>query len=142
MGRTRRLSSSVHDEGVSEQPDPQPIKVRWPDDAAASPDFVNQFVIMNGSPVVMRDALVDEGVIYLLLGHVVPPLIFDQEDADRVQLRGEAIARPRASLMMGRTRAIEFWTILGRNLGMLPPDAPTSFPTSFPTAPENQGGQQ
>jgi hypothetical protein len=89
---------------------------RWPLDAASQAQIVNQVVCAwdQGN----RDTM------YLVLGHIPPPLWLRQEDAMKFAAENDAIdVQPRGSFVMSRHAAEEIWDILGRHLGKLPRNA-------------------
>ncbi|MFV9634858.1 hypothetical protein [Mycobacterium neumannii] len=89
----------------------------WPLDAAAHAQVVNQAICA-------WDQGNREGVMYLTLGHVPPPLWLRQEEARQFAAENDSIeVQPRGSFAMSRAAAEELWEILGRHLGKLPPSA-------------------
>lgn len=88
----------------------------WPVDAGSQAQVVNQAV-----------CAWDQGnqeIMYLMLGHVPPPLWLRLEDARRFAAENDTISvQLRGSFIMSRRAAEEIWDILGRHLGKLPSHA-------------------
>ncbi|MBM4516554.1 hypothetical protein GS876_23545 [Rhodococcus hoagii] len=62
--------------------------------------------------------------MYLLLGHIAPPMWIDAADARaRIEAAGNQLAvRPRGAFFLSRGRAEELFRTLGQHLGELPPE--------------------
>jgi hypothetical protein len=97
------------------QPGPETIEVQtiWPENLGAEAQVVNQAVFTWDQD--SRD------VVYMLLGHVAPPVWLSQETAQqRIAELGNAIpVQPRGSFLMSRKRAEDIWRALGKHLGKL-----------------------
>ncbi len=101
------------------------VRLRWPQSAAADAVLVNQAAIVDGAGTGEGAA---EAGLYLMLGHVAPPL-FQGEDAARAFVEGAPGLEVdvRGAYYLPLVRAIELHNLLGAHLAMrgLRPQAPT-----------------
>ncbi|EYR62160.1 hypothetical protein N866_11170 [Actinotalea ferrariae CF5-4] len=93
------------------------VRVTWPVDAAADALPVNQVAVLQGADTEFGP----EGSVYLVLGHVAPPLIPDPLAAERFFTSGEASldVRVRAAVYLTRPRAMELYRSLGQQLEIM-----------------------
>ncbi len=88
------------------------LQPKWPLDAASQAQAVNQVV-----------CAWDQGghdVMYLVLGHVPPPLWLTPGAAEEWASQNDSIdVQPRGSFIMSQKTAEDMWNILGRHLGKL-----------------------
>lgn len=104
---------------MSEQPQ-QPIEVRWPSDSMATVHPINQFAVIEGAGTAIG---VPEGSIYLVLGHVAPPILTSQADLDALIADGGMLpVSAEGAFFMTRERAAELWRLLGERLGFTAPN--------------------
>lgn len=89
---------------------------KWPSDAASQAQVVNQVVCAWDQG--------NQDIMYLVLGHIPPPLWLRLDDAVKFAAENDTIeVQPRGSFVMSRCAAEEIWDILGRHLGKLPRNA-------------------
>lgn len=101
-----------------ETPD-QRVQTVWPIDALSDASYVNAITITSGPPMAMPSAEGDEdGSIYLVFGHLGPPMISGPEDIQK--LGGQLQVQPRAALVMTTNRARELHALLGTHLSRSP----------------------
>ena len=93
----------------------QSVEVRWPIDATQNPQTVNQFVFMEGPPL-MGDQ--PDDLMYMVAGNFVPPVSFQPDDLRRAieATGGHLTVQPVASLCMTVGRAREMYMALGEHL--------------------------
>lgn len=89
------------------------LQPRWPLDAASQAQVVNQFICAWGQG--------NHEVMYLVLGHVPPPLWLSPAALEEWAAENDTIdVQPRGSFHMSKAAAEELWNILGKHLGKLP----------------------
>jgi len=101
------------------QPESRQIEVRavWPEGALNSAQVTNQFALV--TPPATSSGEPDEG-LYVLLGHVGPPLWGTEEDAAAASVNGrfEMPIQMNAALYMSRARAEELARALLAHLSL------------------------
>ncbi|OZE80777.1 hypothetical protein CH304_16225 [Rhodococcus sp. 15-649-1-2] len=87
------------------------VQTVWPADLAAQAQVVNQCLFAWDEA--------NRDVVYMLFGHVAPPLFLTPETAHQyLEQNGAQIPiQPRGSFIVSRSRAEEIWEALGRHLG-------------------------
>ncbi len=88
--------------------------LRWPDDTGADAQAVNQVIVAWDQN--------NQDLLYLYLGHVGPPPWLTKAAAEErlSETQNTIPVVPKGAFVLGRARAEELWTILGRHLGKLP----------------------
>lgn len=90
---------------VSETTPVGEVRVKWPAHAGRGALPINQFIVQHGPPIGLT-AQGDQS-FYLLFGHLAPPIVRDERDAQALTDRGEIDVDLRAELFMTRARAEE-----------------------------------
>lgn len=94
------------------------VQIAWPDGLADQAQLCNQFMFaFDGAESNGQGA----AGIYLLVGHVAPPIWATSEEAvaEHVAKFGHTVpVQPRGSFFMSRGKAIELWETLGKHLGV------------------------
>lgn len=94
---------------------PLDVRIEWPVDAAGAAVAINQMLLLAGP----NTSQGPDGISYLLLGHVAPPVLLDMpaiQDFTKDTGRAELQVDVRARLVMTRQRLMELREIIDRHL--------------------------
>lgn len=93
------------------------IQVRWPRDVVADAQFANQVAV---GPAAGTPTGEPEGGVYVIFGHVAPPLIGDPAEMERFMSEGGILPiSPRGTFYLPKVRATELFMMLGQQLGLI-----------------------
>lgn len=94
------------------------MRIRWPQTATRDSIFVNQVAVSGAAGTASGEP---EQGLYLMLGHVAPPLFEDADAAREFQdsTDGSIEVGVRGAYYLPRIRAIELYQLLGSQLSQL-----------------------
>lgn len=89
-------------------------RVTWPVDSAANAQVVNHIAVADGARLGSENP---EGSIYIIFGHVAPPMLATAEDVEQFfREQPELRVEVRATVFMTVARAAELHQMLGERL--------------------------
>lgn len=91
-------------------------RTRWPRPMPEHTEVVNQIALSEAPP--NGDGTRDGGM-YLILGHVLPPMFTGQDDVDEFVASGGVLdIQPKGAFYLSTPRALELYRMLGAQLGL------------------------
>lgn len=94
-------------------PGPQ-VQAAWPVNITDAAQVVNQMLIVEGPAGPTQKS---DGGVYLVFGHLAPPLIGDEADMEAFVANGaRLLVSPRGSYFVTRERLRDFYEAIGRHL--------------------------